>query len=55
MLSAERSQEAAVPSPGLNMEHGFLRKIEENQIQRHYQGTQKLLLQRMAICDCCKF
>lgn len=37
MLSAERSQEAAVPSPGLNMEHGFLRKIEENQIQRHYQ------------------
>lgn len=36
MLSAEH-HEAPVPSPGLNMEHGFLRKIEANQIHRHYQ------------------
>lgn len=40
MLGTEQRHDAAaavVPSPGLNMEHGFLRKIEENQIQRHYQ------------------
>ncbi|KAG0424638.1 hypothetical protein HPB47_028145, partial [Ixodes persulcatus] len=36
MLSAEH-HEAPVPSPGLNMEHGFIRKIEANQIHRHYQ------------------
>lgn len=40
MLGTEQRHDTAatvVPSPGLNMEHGFLRKIEENQIQRHYQ------------------
>lgn len=40
MLGTEQRHDSAaavVPSPGLNMEHGFLRKIEENQIQRHYQ------------------
>ncbi|KAL1419626.1 hypothetical protein MTO96_025197 [Rhipicephalus appendiculatus] len=46
MLGTEQRHDAAaavVPSPGLNMEHGFLRKIEENQIQRHYQFKEDVM------------
>lgn len=41
MLSSD-----APPSPGLNMEHGFVRKIEENQISRHYQMKEEALRRR---------
>ncbi|XP_075739440.1 uncharacterized protein LOC119166653 isoform X4 [Rhipicephalus microplus] len=46
MLGTEQHHDraaAVVPSPGLNMEHGFLRKIEENQIQRHYQFKEDVM------------
>ncbi|XP_064477918.1 MIF4G domain-containing protein-like isoform X2 [Ornithodoros turicata] len=37
------SNDVPPPSPGLNMEHGFVRRIEENQMNRHYQMKEDAL------------